>query len=427
MKRKKKHFLRQSALIALLLSCVLSGGTALAATVSVTSNTVTNNVQIGSVNISLMEYQKDASGKESSYVNDKSVVPGEQISKIPRITNKGIPCYIRVQVTYTSENNDKVAMSDSNLQGINGDFVKVGDYFYYKKILEHGASVDLFTGVTIPTDAKANGKFKIGITAEAIQARNITPNYSIQNPWGKVTVEDAKDIDETTYKTLTAAKSNVELTVTMTDDSKKLVAAPEDFFVQFGYLVPGDSLERSVDLNNNYGYDSIELYFQSKILEKNNDLLNKIQLLITLTQDGNTSKVYEGSLNADFKQKLATIKANKSAKLNFKVTVPAELGNAYAMTKGKVQWIFSCEYKEKPSPSQESSDNSSSAVSTAAKTTTPAATPVTPVAQTVSKIITGAKTWDSTQNIILYYLIFAASACGVVWLVKKNRKEEKQN
>ncbi len=425
MKRKKKHFLRRSALIALLLSCALSGGTALAATVSVTSNVVTNNMQIGTVNIALTEYQKNADGKESTYVDNKSVVPGEQISKIPRIKNNGIPCYIRVKVTYTAQNNDKVAMTDSNLMGLNSNFVKVGEYFYYKNILEHGSSVDLFTGVTIPKDAKANGTFKVGITAEAIQARNISPDYSIQNPWGNVTVEDAKDIDENTYKTLKAAKSNVSLSVTMTDDSRQLVAMPEDFFEQFGYLVPGDTLERTVDLNNNYTWDSIDLYFQSKVVEKDNDLLNKVKLLITLTQDGNTSKVYDGSLNADFKQKLATIKGKASAKLTFKITVPAELGNAYAMTKGKVQWIFSCDYKDKPTSGQESSDNSSGGVSTAANTGTPATTPAaTPtVTPAVSKIIAGAKTWDSTQNIIVYYLIFAASAAGAVYLIRKERKE----
>ncbi len=63
----------------------------------------------------------------------------------------------------------------------------------------------------------------------------------------------------------------------------------------------------------------------------------------------------------------------------------------------------------------------STAANTGTPATTPAATPtVTPA---VSKIIAGAKTWDSTQNIIIYYLIFAASAAGAVYLIRKERKE----
>ena len=57
------------------------------------SLTVTNHIALGDVNIGLKEYQKKGS-TEVLYTNPKTVIPGETISKIPRITNLAKPCWV---------------------------------------------------------------------------------------------------------------------------------------------------------------------------------------------------------------------------------------------------------------------------------------------------------------------------------------------
>lgn len=57
-------------------------------------------------------------------------------------------------------------------------------------------------------------------------------------------------------------------------------------------------------------------------------------------------KLYEGDLLAVSLNKavsLGNFAKNKSGKMEFKVTVPSELDNAYALRKGDVKWIFSVE------------------------------------------------------------------------------------
>ena len=63
------------------------------------SVTVTNHISTGDINISMKELEKK-NGKEILYQNQKMVLPGDRISKIPRITNRSEPCWVRVKITY---------------------------------------------------------------------------------------------------------------------------------------------------------------------------------------------------------------------------------------------------------------------------------------------------------------------------------------
>ena len=64
------------------------------------SVTVTNHISTGDINISLKELEKK-NGREIVYQDNKTILPGDKISKIPRITNQSEPCWIRVKITYT--------------------------------------------------------------------------------------------------------------------------------------------------------------------------------------------------------------------------------------------------------------------------------------------------------------------------------------
>lgn len=66
------------------------------------SVTVKNHIATGDINISLKEYQKK-NGKETSYKNPVEILPGDFISKIPRITNLGMPCWIRAKISFQNK------------------------------------------------------------------------------------------------------------------------------------------------------------------------------------------------------------------------------------------------------------------------------------------------------------------------------------
>ena len=76
------------------------------------SVTVTNHISTGDINISMKELEKK-NGKEILYQNQKMVLPGDRISKIPRITNRSEPCWVRVKITYADNLENRKGLKES--------------------------------------------------------------------------------------------------------------------------------------------------------------------------------------------------------------------------------------------------------------------------------------------------------------------------
>ena len=131
------------------------------------SVTVTNHISVGDINISLQELEKK-DGREMKYQDRRIVLPGDEISKIPRITNHSEPCWVRVKISYTDDLEGLDGLDDRNLTGMSPRWIRKGEYFYYTRKLEQGDSVDIFTGVTVPSqwDESYQDK-KLGITIVA--------------------------------------------------------------------------------------------------------------------------------------------------------------------------------------------------------------------------------------------------------------------
>jgi predicted ribosomally synthesized peptide with SipW-like signal peptide len=158
---------------------------------------VNNVITTGNVKISLDEPMFKDSGAnqdgEDIYMpND--VMPNQPIVKDPTITNEGShDAYIRCKVTVSSKDGkmtaDRIADVIKGLN-INTDtdtdsaWVLSDGYYYYQKPLpkidedstKH--SVQFFTTFTVPEtwdNTMADTRFKIAISAEAIQADYFTP------------------------------------------------------------------------------------------------------------------------------------------------------------------------------------------------------------------------------------------------------------
>lgn len=375
MKRKK--------LIAFLMAtCIISATSASVYAAFTDSVAVENHISTGIVDIDLTEYQEGENGREA-YEDYKVIFPGDHISKIPTVTNKGDPCWIRVKLAYGNTSETQEGFSDENITGISEDWKKIGGYYYYKNILGKDETVDVFTGVSVPsewTEEHADQSLAIGIIAEAIQAANYTPDFDSMSPWGDEEIQLA--VKESDGKE-TERLENLKLSVQFNGDAHKLIAAPEDFFQNFTTAMPGDVFTDSVELSNTTDRDA-ELFFnteQLSLTEKQDDLLKN--LMLTISMDG--QELYSGNLKAEEMGgavSLGTYAPGQTGTLDFTVTVPPELDNPYALRDADVRWVFSVQQEDPVSPDAGAADHSPGA-SVASPVQTSDYTPI-PVMLTIS-------------------------------------------
>lgn len=306
---------------------------------------VTNHFETGVVDIALTEYQK-IGDVETLWEENPVILPGEVISKIPRIFNDGNDCYVRAKFTF----HNTEELSEENVFGIGENWVKADDgYWYYTQILPHGGDVDIFEGLEIPKDFSQEGEdtaFYFEIAVDAIQSKNFTPQFDTAAPWGGVEILECEKEGQYDVSTFKPSDSQT-FTVVYQGDVKKLVVSGEDFFANFPFLMPGDVYSDSFTIKND-GKDKINLYFRSET-EDASDLLDKIQLKIT-ADFGNLARTtevfYEGSLRAAELNDdiiLGMIPAGEEVTFHFEISVPAELNNMYSLLASNVRWTFSTE------------------------------------------------------------------------------------
>ena len=341
--------IKRKLIVILLCLSMLVCGSGLIYGMATTS--VINEFETGIVDIGLNEYQI-VDGKEEDWSDGPLIMPGDTVSKIPRIDNDGNDCYVRVKITFR----DTDVLNETDLFGIDSKWVKADDgYWYYTDILPHGETVDVFAGLFIPTDFPqdcSGDVFYIDIDADAIQSKNFEPDFESANPWGNIEIlecEKEGQYDISTFK----PSDDRAFEIVYLGDVDKLVKNEDDFFVNFPYLMPGDTYSDSVVLENDSD-DDITMYFHTEAID-DSELLEKIQLKITTVIDGKTVVVYEGPLQAEDLQSdiaLGVIPAGDSGEFKFEINVPAELNNKYTIMSSEVKWVFYTELPDGTDPTE---------------------------------------------------------------------------
>lgn len=308
---------------------------------------VVNHISVGDVSISISEYARKGKG-EVKYTQPSEVVPGQTISKIPRIKNNALPCWIRARITYAGENGKLERLKDENIGGISGEWVKRGEYYYYTKVLKKQESTDLFQNISIPdtwTEEHAKQKIAVDIQADAIQAANFKPDFSAMSPWGNQVIQKCVHEQD---GTLTCKKGNTKLSVEFNGKAHKLIAVPDDFFTNLESAMPGDILKDAVQIANTTDQEA-ELFFQTNTdgrSEEQMNMLKKVRFEISQ----NKKILYKGTLDAAELAKarsLGKFKSGQKGRLEFQLEIPREWDNAYALKKTDITWIFAVKENEK--------------------------------------------------------------------------------
>lgn len=312
---------------------------------------VENELNTGAINIELKEYTMAENGKEVLYnPNIKDVLPGEKVSFIPRISNLGGDCYVRAKVTYTDINNNNTKEADNNIEIEKKNWIKCGDYWYYKLVVKSGENVDLFKTFKIPEDIsnEYQGKdIQINITTEAVQAKNFKPDFESASPWQDVSIKKAKD---NSYKT-DKVQSNTNVKIEYENNADLYIDVPDTFFGELSYIFPGDIISEEAIINNKSS-NEIDYFVSTGNLDENNkevkELINKLKLTIKIDD----KVIYEGNVLGIENLSLGKYKENESAKVTFMISVPKNLENEYSALNSVLKWKFTVSGEEKIDPPQ---------------------------------------------------------------------------
>lgn len=302
-----------------------------------------NHFSTGVVDIELEEFYLNGDGQEVPWENPVLVMPGDHVSKIPRIKNWGNDCYIRARIDFGD-----APVNMDNTYGMEDNWIKAGDgCFYFRDMVPSGKSVDLFQGIVIPEsldETYADTSFSIRICVEAVQSRNFEPDYTKECPWGETKIIDCKK--EGTYDIQSFKKADDRFFIIQYEgEAEQLVTNADDFFSNFPVMLPGDNYSDTLILEN-LSDDDISLYFRTEADEAES-LIDKMELKIEKQFNGETETVYEGSLRASELKEgilLGTIKKEEKGVFSYDLHMPETLDNGYTLLEDKCQWIF---YTEK--------------------------------------------------------------------------------
>ena len=296
----------------------------------------------GKVDICLKEYML-VEGKEVPWKNGKDVLPGGFVSKIPRIRNDGAECYVRATVSFSSQKESEKPLSLENLEGISSDWVRDGDYFYYKHTVKPGEKVELFQGIRIPWEWKTpdeDNVWKACVRAEAVQAEYFSPNFTGEDPWGMkvytfpIQYAPGGDIQEQTADT-----GEVELL--LAEQVQGFAVEQEGCMKTLETFVPGKSQTGSIRLKNTTEKER-EVFFRAETQEQS-VLLEKMELKVELLEKEENRILYQGSAAACTPkelQSLGKLAPQEEKQLRFTFSLAKDADNTYALQKGKIKFWF---------------------------------------------------------------------------------------
>lgn len=215
-------------------------------------------------------------------------------------------------------------------------------------------------------------------------------------------------------------------TVEYKGESEGLIATPNDFFLNLGELLPGDTKEDIAYIKNSTD-EEIEVFFKTEPLEKelyyddiDYSLLEKIKLKISLKQTKNSEEqmLYEGNLGAELMKEyisLGKYQKGYDGEFIFKIEVPTELRNEYTLSTTKVKWVFAVEKKQNDSGNENVPSEPDNSGNKQDKENTKD--------NLIKEILENVKTGDNIYYVIAVLILIILINIGIT-LVKRKKKEK---
>ena len=300
--------------------------------------TTVNHIGTGNVSISLNEYRLSADGTETPIEGNsdrRTVLPGDTVSKISKITVNGHKSWIRAKVM-TEGDSRITTLSPAWVRLFEDDaWLHKGDYWYYIRPVDHGATIRFTKEVKVPTEADAsNAVFHVILWADAVQYDNFKPNFNAADPWFGTVIE------ESAYQTFRYRDpEDAHFFVSYEGGAQGLIANSGDLFHNFAVLMPGDHVSDSLVIGNGYT-QPVRLFFRVEATGEERKLAERIKLNIHAGE----TKIYSGTL-ADAMNEiyLAWMTPNWTAVLTYELDVPEDLKNEFELTDTSDRWIFRAE------------------------------------------------------------------------------------
>jgi len=301
---------------------------------------VINHIGIGNVNIELTKSSLDKDGRKTAFDDEQVVVPGQTVDEIVEVNNLANDAWIRMKVTFDGS---EIQGLDDSLLSISDNWIKRGEYYYYTKPVDRGDSAEFMENVKIPTtwdESLSDQKMELHFTADAVQIKNFTPDFDSEDPWFGTVIE--KSI---TDEYIIPEEKHDLFSVSYEGGAEGLVKVGEDFFSNWGDLMPGDVVSDEVTVANRYA-KPVSIYFRTETIA-DDKFLKELNLQIKCED----KVLYDGSMAGEIKNKvlLGTLKKGETKHLTYTLTVPAWLDNPYAMSKTETKWIFTAVLPEEKS------------------------------------------------------------------------------
>lgn len=340
--KKNNTFIKSSKLILLSLSllCVTTVTTPVFAESK--SVSVTSEGKLGAVDISYVDDAKEPTGP---------VLPGYEMELNGSVVNNAEPCWIRVKVEYdaqfdgaesqkSSDGVEKFGFDESCINLANDNWKRIGDYYYYPSVVNNNEKIDFVKSVKTPVEWGNETKdvtFSTYYTAEAVQAKNFTPDFNSDDPWYGTVIQS---FDTSDYKLKEAG--NAQFEIVCDNSAKELVAVGDDFFSNWENMMPGDTLTGELTISNKMEVP-VKMYFNTKTTGEES-LLSKLHMVIK----NNDKVVFDNAMISDVDPEvlLQEYKAGASSKMTYELTIPKELDNAYALKELKAVWTFRADIPE---------------------------------------------------------------------------------
>ena len=164
----------------------------------------------GKVDIRLEEFTLDKNGREIPWKDLEAVMPGQEIVKIPRVTNLQNECEIRAKIELVMGREVEMPITEDMIKGMPKGWKKREDgwYYYEKKLKKAGRRVALVETETLKVRKGASQKSEV-ITLVP-EGDDLTVLDESKDGWAKVSVDEGKGYVSTNYVTLSTEYTYAE-------------------------------------------------------------------------------------------------------------------------------------------------------------------------------------------------------------------------